>query len=177
MLKIDKQIKWISSLGGPLILVDRKDLRKWKGDSASSISDPAATDYDRAGEIADFIGYVKAESSKLLVLGDLPSHTTVFRIDFRTLLFVRWIWASSEEQVRNSLLELDLTKVVWNDSSDKISFASGDLTLFDSVYAGDEDFDSLRIRVEPGDYDVATFAYNPLPEISLFLILVKKEQI
>ncbi len=175
MHKIHDNLKWISSLGGPLILMDQSTLANWYGDRAQEIwSSDSISDYDRAGAVEDYVETLTVrEGITALVLGDLPSHTTHVPVDAETCLLVRWVWAENEEQVRTTLQKFNI-KLPWNDTGIKISFDSGSLVLFDSVYAGNEIVDSLNFNIEAGNYTVATYSHQPIDQVNLFLILITK---
>ena len=82
------RLQWASSEGGPLILLSATSLREWEG-----IDIPAdgrrveaefrwhgdknapASDYDRACDIADYIGLISVGLGQGLVLGDEPNST------------------------------------------------------------------------------------------------------
>ncbi len=173
MLKIEKELKWISTLGGPLILMEHTALNAWRGDSdpESSSDEIETSDYERACSIEDYVGVIKVADSTALVLGDLPSQTAHVQINTRTFLLVRWIWANDEEQVREILSGLSLEQD-WSDTEANLTFPKGNLVLFDSVYDGESLSECLKIQVEPGNYHVSTRSYQPNKEINLFLILI-----
>lgn len=174
MLKIEDGLRWISSLGGPLILMERAALPSWSGDLASETHPwmDRVSDYDRAGEIEDYVGILNVDHHKALVLS-MPDQTSYVSVNPRAFLLIRWIGADSEEMVLNTLRELDLDQP-WIDTNAQIHFESGELALFDSVYAGSEITDSLNIRTDPGDYNISILSYRPTAQIDLLLILMRK---
>lgn len=174
MLSSNEKLKWISSLGGPLILMERNALSDWHGseDERDYAKNNHLTDYDRAGEISDYLGVIEVSDSKALVL-PMPNETTSVPIDPEHVLIARWIWAESEGDVRETLQKLELEQP-WVDSGVMLNFDSGDLILFDSVYSGRDVFDSINISVKPGTYSVSTLSYQPNNATNLFMIELQR---
>lgn len=174
MLKIENGLPWISSLGGPLILMERHTLTDWKGDSGheNAHHQNFVSDYDRAGEIEDYVGLLDVGEYTALVLS-MPDHTSYVSINSGMFLLVRWIGADSEEQILNTLRKLNLDQP-WIDTNVRIRFRSSELVLFDSVYAGNEVTDSLIMNISPGNYRVSILSYQPNIQTDLLLILIAK---
>jgi hypothetical protein len=85
-----KPLKWIESTGGPLLLLERALLPYWHGSFGNTT---AATDYDRACEIADYVGAIEVGSGIGVVLGEEPFSTTWWRSseELRNSCIVRWV--------------------------------------------------------------------------------------
>lgn len=155
-------------------MMEQVVLHSWSGDLASN-SHPwmnMMSDYERAGEIEDYVGILNVGEQRSLVLS-MPDQTSYILLNPREFLLVRWIGADSEEEVLNTLKEFDL-KQSWIDTNLQIHFESGELVLFDSVYAGSEVTDSLNINTDPGDYSISVLSYRPTDQIDLLLILIAK---
>lgn len=168
--------RWISSLGGPFILMDRLTVHVWKGDSnhSNAANSGFVSDYERACQIQDFIGTLFVGADQALILGDLPSNTTHVPIDSLSFLLIRWIWADSEDQITNALREFKVEQS-WRDTGIHVLFRSGQLVLFDSVYGGNEMKDYLNIEVDAGNYHVSTLSYQPNDLINLFIVKIAKD--
>lgn len=164
-------LKWIATNGGPLIIMAKNSLPKWKGIGSSF---DARSDYDRACEVEDYLGVIEVEDDEALVLGDLPSYTASVVIDSSTILFIRWIWADDEGQVVTALQEFSIEQQDWTETHLEIRFSGGRITLFDSAYSGESVEEKLENTIESGAYVPLTLSYEPDPSINLFLILLKK---
>ena len=171
MLEIEGKLVWISTLGGPLILMQQDALNDWKGDLGYKEPPDSEfiSDYDRACAVKEYVEILQVGDSVALVLGDLPSHTTYVQINPKIFLLIRWIGAENEDHVLGALRDFDLEQS-WIDTGIVISFGSGDLILFDSVYAGNEMTEFLKIKTEPGDFRVSTLSYHPDETLDLFII-------
>lgn len=95
---------WIDTAGGPLICAAYPVGLNWRGTQASSIDD-TQSDYDRACEIADYVGVVSCASSCVLVFGDEPLQTTVVRLSDGNAV-VRWISCASENAAQSVLASI-----------------------------------------------------------------------
>lgn len=176
VFEIDGRTRWISSLGGPLILMDQSASANWGGDRKKDTSFSQVglkTDYDRVCEVVDYVERIAVDGNQALVLGDLPSDTTWIRTNSKELVLVRWIWAEHEDHVLNTLTDFQDDQP-WVDTGIVIFFASGELILFDSVYAGNEMTDFLKIRTESGNFRVSTLSYQPTEQLNLFMIRLKQ---
>lgn len=164
-------MKWLSSEGGPLILVARARLLRWRGVdcSASDVLDPT-TDYGRACGVRDFVGLIDVGDVNGLVFGDEPMQTTWLPADDgRGGLFVRWHWSLDETSVLDSIRSISNCSFV----SAAFTFTVNDAAhfLFDSALAGARvtDANALLIELAPGRYGIQTAEYRPNPETSLVL--------
>lgn len=153
-------LKWITSGGGPLVLVPEGLVHLWRGIDNS--------DYARACGIPDYIGILPIGAGQGLVLGDEPLQTT-WLPDKGNGTLVRWICADSETSIVAHALQVP----------DNLFAASGCefrsqekcLRLFDSAVAGGslspEQF--LAVDLEPGRYKVFTALYRP--DVSTAILL------
>lgn len=164
MLILEGNLKWISTLGGPLILMERRDLSFWRGDDDYE----DVSDYEMAGEITDYVGTVKFANRVALVF-PMPNETSVVVLDKQTLLLIRWIFADTEDQVKNELLAMDLEQP-WVETGVAYQIEGGNLVLFDSVFRGADVREFIETNVEPGTYTVSTLSHQPNETLNLFLI-------
>ncbi len=153
-------MKWLSSEGGPLILIGKKSLSYWQGVDND--------DYDRACSVEDYAGIITVASSQALVLGDEPCQTTIYESEDLGVLVVRWQWAESESSVQ-SIVE-QLTNEDFKDPEEEIEYKVDDnsLLLFDSVLSGNE-AKGLCVTLSGSSYLVSTICHTPNDETSLIL--------
>ena len=175
MLNISDELGWVSSLGGPLIVMDRSLMSNWSGDvgPGNHRFQESVSDYDRACEVEGYVGTVEIDGGKALVLNDLPSQTTAFSVDSKRVLLARWIWAENEDYAKDALRRFDLEQL-WNDTGLYIRFETGELVLFDSVIKGSELVASIRLVVESGSFGISYFAYQPDDQTRLFMIKLEQ---
>jgi hypothetical protein len=168
------KLRWISTTGGPLILMSKTSLPKWNGIGSDGFE--AWSDYDRACAVDDYLGIINVGDDEALVLGDMPSHTASVVVDSGTILFIRWIWADDENQVVNAINKFSIGQQEWAKTDLEIRFPLSDIDLFDSSYPGESVEETLEMTIEYGNYTARTLSYEPNPSINLFLILLKTQR-
>lgn len=166
-----KELNWINSFGGPLILLDQKGLISWEGSSEKNDT----TDYERACLIEDYLGLVEVADSFGLVLGDEPSQTTWQPISQTQGIIIRWVWADNEAQIENSLENI-ISSDKWEDTNIEIEFQTDSLFLFDSALNCklnehlDNSLDnSLEIKLDSGNYSLKNLFYKPDESLNLLV--------
>ena len=103
-----RNLKWIVSAGGPLLLMEIKSLPHWHGIFGGQSDVGKTTDYARACEVDDYVGLIGVNDSQGLVLGEEPMHTSWFPISDSEGIVVRWVWADDEQQVEAVLNTMSL---------------------------------------------------------------------
>ncbi|MEV1333932.1 Imm21 family immunity protein [Micromonospora costi] len=162
------RLPWVESGGGPLIVVPTSALTTWRG--ASADFDPGDLDtwgdYGRACQIDGYAGSLDTGDDQALVLGDEPASTT-YLSDQR--LFIRWIYADSEEDVIR-LIPKAVETAGWEEAGTWTT--SGPARLFDSTLAGDEleHEHHLTVDVAPGTYLIRTAYVEPEDGTALVLV-------
>ncbi|NQU24810.1 MAG: hypothetical protein HQ567_26300 [Candidatus Nealsonbacteria bacterium] len=165
-------MRWISSEGGPLLLLDERSLDRWGGVVDEITGTPnneswspggKCTDYDRACRINEYLGRIPVGDAEALVLGDLPMQTAWIPGGHRDDgVLVRWMFAESEEEVVDSLRIIPggifRREFLFRVEGPK-------LLLFDSGLAGrnvkSRPEEYLSIELEPGLYQIETAVYEP----------------
>ncbi|GLY98708.1 Imm21 family immunity protein [Actinoplanes sp. NBRC 103695] len=134
---------WVSSMGGPLVVVPVSALREWQGCTPQGRilgGGEVADDYDRACAVEELAGPVPVggKGPQALVLGEEPA-TTCFLPEHRA--FVRWLAADSEDElIAAARAVLDDSATSWVDCGTWVT--DGPAMLLDSANAG-SDLDSL----------------------------------
>lgn len=150
---------WVSSMGGPLVVVPVSVLREWQGCTPQGRiigGGEVADDYDRACAVEELAGPVPvgAQRHQALVLGDEPA-ITCYLPEHRA--FVRWLAAESEAALIEAALALLAGPATsWVDCG--VWETDGPAMLFDSANAG-HDLDSLgpekaAVDLPPGTWTV-----------------------
>ena len=159
--------RWVTSLGGPLILIPQSACHLWNGAPPDYPDEEG--DYGRACAVDDYIGLIDVGHTQALVLGDYPARTT-FLPDHGILL--RKIAGNDDDEVLEAALKL-LPTITWES---RLSWEITEpLILFDSVYdypyVVTDGQEQLRIDLAPGRY-TAEAAYLEIPDTA-YLILIR----
>jgi hypothetical protein len=137
--------------------------------------DGSDSDYARACGIDDYLGSLKVGHGEALILGDEPMQTA-FVPNAEGGIFVRWICAESEDDVRRTLGAIP--ESAWESTPHRIEVAREGLIVFDSAYPGDalpppaDDVvpaSWIRIELPPGTYRVDTADHEPDDSTRLIL--------
>src|SRR4051794_4006727 len=95
-------MKWISSKGGPLVLLPQNLVKFWGGCATSYTAvyylsddgDTAVTDYDRACDIDDTVGVLQLAEEQCLVFGTEDGQATwITAAGSVSGYLVRWLYA------------------------------------------------------------------------------------
>ncbi|MFG1862024.1 Imm21 family immunity protein [Microbispora bryophytorum] len=157
-------LTWVSSLGGPHILVPQAALPYWHGTPRNYPEDEG--DYGRACSVPGYIGLIRVGPVEALVKAE-PSPTT-FLAERRAL--ISWVGAYSEEELVEVATEvMDAESVP---EGEELTYTVDEpLILFDSAY-GHDDISSeehLVVDLAPGRYTVRA-AYVEHPRAYLILV-------
>ncbi|BAY14152.1 Imm21 family immunity protein [Calothrix sp. NIES-2098] len=189
------RLKWISSTGGPFVLIHTLDLNKWFGGYSFTTEEnkveihleggglvleedflnPQKTHYGKACEYPNLCRIIDLDGKQVIVLGDEPATTAWFPYaDDSGGIFIRWIYANDEESILRSLN--GIPKKGW-ERNGIFNAKSSSFKLIDSFSPGIniKDNESLAITLNPGNYELATLEYQP--DISTHLRLHKLEAI
>jgi hypothetical protein len=129
-------LRWVESLGGPLVAVPVSALAEWAGAVGSEDDDAAGDDYERACGVDGLVGVlgVGPDGAQALVLADEPARSCYLP---ERRLFLRWLGADSDADLL-AAAEGVLTDpaVVWDECG--LWETDGDAVLIDSVSSGAE---------------------------------------
>lgn len=157
---------WITSLGGPLILVPESACPHWNG--APRDWPDSEGDYGRACAVDGYIGLIDVGPAHALVLGDDAARTT-FQPEHNLLIRTA---AINDDTDLDAILERVLPTIIWEE---QLAWeVPGPVVLFDSVYgyaqvteAGEE---HLRIELSAGRHTVRAARITIPDEAWLILI-------
>ncbi|HWS34921.1 MAG TPA: Imm21 family immunity protein [Actinoplanes sp.] len=146
---------WVSSLGGPLIVVPQSALPWWTGGDSAHGSAEDRDDYGRACAVDGFIGLIPVGEQHALVLGDDPADTMYLP---QERSFLRWLAADREEDLVGTARRALRGGVRWDADEDVTWVVDGPVVLFDAAWSGsDLELEVAGHRVidlEPGTYRV-----------------------
>jgi hypothetical protein len=133
---VHADLAWVSSMGGPLIVVPVSALGRWGGCTQEGVivgNGEITDDYDRACDLEGWAGVISVGTDGFgLVLADEPA-TTCY-LSERTA-FVRWLAADSgAELVEAARAVLDDPTTDWDDCG--VWETDGAAVLMDSAEAG-----------------------------------------
>ncbi|HET7077814.1 MAG TPA: Imm21 family immunity protein [Chloroflexia bacterium] len=174
-------LTWLASAGGPLLLLPGEYLAAWEGtnppsegrilDARFRWGDPAAvsTDYDRACDVAEYLGLLDVGGGQGLVLGDAPLATAWLPDgdSGRAGMLVRWVSADNEVQILVALAHIP--DHVWDPAPLLFPAGSTPLYLFDAAIPGSEVDNYLTLDLDPGSYLIHTAIYKPDDSTELIL--------
>lgn len=152
---------WVSSNGGPLLLVPVAHLAEWRGTDAApqDPGDDPSSDYDRACAVATYAGVVPVGRSEGLVLGDEPNDTTWISLE-RGGILARWVYAEGSEQGEAALASIP-PDLAW-DLVGTFRVTESPVELFDSAESGADPLGGrLRIPLAAGEYEIVRADYKP----------------
>lgn len=159
----DLDDRFVSSYGGPLLVVPRAHLEDWWGccnERGEHVYEKEPTDYDRACAAGDFpfaipLRGAPAAARWALVL-EAPDATCFWPGEDGDLLLVRWCGADSAAALVSVALGVDESR--WEETDVELEVPPGGLALFDSAMDGrqPERMDNGLVFAEapPGRYAV-----------------------
>ena len=167
---------WVSSNGGPLLLLPVSHLAEWHGTEAaaalvwSEFDDPRS-DYERACAVADCTGVISVGSGEGLVLGDDPNDTTWVALT-RGGILARWVYAEDAERAEAALASIP-PHLAW-DPAGSLHVTQSPVELFDSAESGAEPVgERLRIDLAAGTYEIARADHKPDPQTWFQLVRLR----
>ncbi|WNG57761.1 hypothetical protein F0U59_25615 [Archangium gephyra] len=147
-------MEWISSAGGPLVLIPKVFQSRWRGTSGTP------SDYEVACGVEGYVGVIEKVGYQVLVLGDEPLQTAVARLSGRGCL-VRWVYAPSPRAAESSLAALVPADLGSPLESVAIRIACSSLVLMDAGGPGEHSGGTLELELEPGFYSVHVHEFAP----------------
>ncbi len=152
-------MKWIQSTGGPLILMARDLVPRWRGCDG---------DYERACEIEGWLGVLEVEGGQALVLNDDPMETAALATK-DSLLMVRWCYAQSEDAVLRHLERANEVDFPVPDLT--VDFGSRSVVLIDASASGSDlqGEKVLRLELPAAKCEVRTLDWEPDDATNLIL--------
>jgi hypothetical protein len=179
-------IKWVSTGGGPLIMIPVEIAHYWRGCSSSNswpdTADPLKiweamrwyTDYGRACGVVDYLGVLAVGPGHCLVLGDEPMQTAFLPSELDWLV-VRWVHAECEDDVVRAIQSI--SENVWKVTPHRIHVGSAGLLVSNSAFPGD-DLPSeaergtvpwLKLAIPSGTYEIDFADFEPDQRTRLIL--------
>ncbi len=166
-------MRWISSEGGPLLLLPKGIVSAWggcrkPGDSLSEDAD-GKTDYDRACEISDYIGILLVGKEEGLVLGEHMQTCWISLGENEGGMLVQWLYANDEASAINHIT--NVPNHLFRSAGIIFHVSEPILYLFDSAICGKslKSEDVFVVELQPGPYRVETASYKPNEHTALVI--------
>jgi hypothetical protein len=159
-----EQLRWISSAGGPLVMLPGSYLKQWQGVQNKS---SGVSDYELACKAASFADNIQWRGIELLVFGDEPMATCVVDHD-KMPLIARWRHAPDDVSAVRALTSAQVGNMVPIEHV-RLRVVEPEQVIFDSGTPGPRVKDRLELTLKSGLYVVRTFCYEPSREMAFIL--------
>lgn len=167
-----KKQMWITSTGGPLVLMEKDAARTWLGVLGSSDPGEDRSDYERACSVDDYVGLIFSNGTPVIVLDQEPLFTTWYPKSLSEGIIVRCVWSNDLQDAETAFSRFD-SLGDWEHSDIVVDLPS-ELVLFDSSSSGYELDETVDIKLEPGKYAVQTLFFDADSETRLLLHKLRK---
>lgn len=147
-------MRWISSAGGPLVLIPKVLRSQWRGTRG------VPSDYEMACGVEGYVGVIEKAGSQVLVLGDEPLQTAISSVNGKPCL-VRWVYAPSPDAAESSVAAMEPVHLGAPVESVVIRIANSPLVLMDAGAPGEYPGDTLELALAPGAYRVQVHEFAP----------------
>lgn len=166
---VDKPMKWVSTTGGPVVVMSESNAKFWQGNDNWSVfsghgsyfdSEQDKTDYERTWAINDYVGIIPGKSGNIIVL-EGPDETTWLDIPDIGGVLLCWGGADSDDHILTGLK--NLREDQYEESGIVFEVTEKKHILFDSVCpGGDEEVknNSIAFNLEKGKYGVKYFYFD-----------------
>lgn len=146
---------WISSGGGPLVVLPKKELRAWRGAAHGG------GDYELACSVDDYAGVVDWGGQNVLVLGDEP-HQTAVKVTHQGVVLIRWMHSPDEASILKCLKSKE-----WGAPAEELEWVLRDAehVLVDSAIDGNVVQDRIDVPLRAGKHKVSTYVVKPSPDV------------
>lgn len=149
------EINWIECDGGPHILIERKFLNIWKGESDQAFQESMGY-YEQAGLIDDYIGELKIGPGKCMIISeDVPASTWIpGKETSGTIVVANYIG----EAVTYDMLSMEINNIPdckYEDTGLVYEVSDRELYLFPACdLCEDWTYKYCKINLLPGNYKI-----------------------
>jgi Immunity protein 21 len=149
-------IRWIGTLGGPWIFCPVEEKSKWGGGVRDSVLGNCKNDYEGlCACMTDQNGRgtytaVVGDNRQWMGIGEMAQQIAVLNLKSAGLSIVEWIGADDDDSKLAELLEAAEHAMLLNDV--ELNIAQPNYELFDSVWSGLEEAESIEVSMRPGIY-------------------------
>jgi hypothetical protein len=118
-----KMKRYVTSTGGPLIIMEASLYPQWGGALSNSASKYLTTDYDFACQTDRYLSLAKITNGQIIILGDMPMDTAVVQDRPRSAVY--------------------LVRVMYGDTDDEDVFI---FSNYDSIFANENEIQSESLN-------------------------------
>mgnify|MGYP002655959507 CR=1 FL=1 len=162
------EMKWLEPIGHSFVIQDLKSLELWLGNYGSNAFENF-TDYEMSCSIDMYAFKVDYKNYEVLVLGDEPMSMTFYQHG-NIHYFVRWMFSPKDFEIEHHKIEISkLQSSSMIEPSFEINFATKNLVLHNSAYAGSEDPQIYEFKALSNNVMVDTYSYQPNEEINMIV--------
>ncbi|XXF79201.1 Imm21 family immunity protein [Myxococcaceae bacterium GXIMD 01537] len=164
-------MQWIASSGGPLVLLPKSLVSKWRGVHGGPGGEPS--DYDVACGVDGYVGVMTRHGRQVLVLNDEPLQTAIVRANWHG--FVRWVYAPSKSIAETSLATM--SSEGWGASLETVVLRVDEPShlLMDAGALGmpRDGVGDLRMELDVGTYDVRVHEFAPSDDVKFLVVALQ----
>lgn len=145
-------MQYVSSLGGPRVLLPTSDIRRWIDKFGESRSAEDGL-YGLANSINAYCGAISPWGTQLLIFGDDPADIFYFPNHFDGLL-VRWVGADSLDQLRDFALA-EANRSSWDERME-LKVVENDMTIMDTCSHHEDNAPRIHLVMRKGTYAICS---------------------
>ena len=167
-------MRWLSSLGGPLVLLPESVAKLWRGvDGCEGQFDLAngKSDYDRACETSGYLGVIPVGGHDAVVFAEPMATTWIPAVGVTCGMFVQWVYAEDQAAVA-ALLKRGVPNALFVGTALDFCASDSRFLLIDAGIPGKEANvgavmadvtvgEALAIELSPAKYLIETATFNP----------------
>ncbi len=161
-----EECDWISTNGGPLLIISSSLVPLWRGNETTRDHN-LKTDYDRACQVSGYIGTVDVAHGQAVVCGEQPFMSTWWHESASEGMIVRWVCADGEDDITSLLSNKDV--IDWEDDFTIFNNFSDSIHIMDSSRSGFDTEDKLVVLLNRGIYKIETCLLNLNPRLEFIL--------
>ena len=148
-------VEWLKTGSGPFVLIPTHTVSQWGGVRGEG----SPNDFDRACEVADYLGSIPFGDADALVLGDDPFPTAFLRAPtFGGGYIVRMLWGDDMKAAVGAVFRVGAAQ--WTTEPVCFDAGPGRLTLFDASEAGPRASQRIDVELCPGRHALASADYK-----------------
>ena len=160
-------MRWITSAGGPLVLIPETMAVQWHG-----VSD-GGSDYAAACTIDDYVGVIRWNGVDVLILNDEPLATTCLTSGLT--MFLRWMYAPNEDAIANVIRSIT-SHFSRRERGIAFSCQAARYVLFDAGTPGQNIGEAIEVDIAPGPYVIETHIWEPSEDVGVVVHVLRPDE-
>ena len=160
-------MRWITSAGGPLVLVPKSMVGQWHG-----VTD-GGSDYRAACSVVDYADAIRWRGVDVLVLNDEPLATTCLANGLT--MFLRWMYAPDEAAITHEI-EVMAGRFAKQQHGVAMHCRESSYILFDAGAPGKSTVETIEVDLAPGAYLIETHVWKPNEEVGVIVHILRPDE-